>query len=57
MMAMAKYAAKQEKSGNDNGSGDNNGTNNEKVTVITGLCTLLLFNLMTFYFLYTTFIR
>lgn len=55
MMAMAKYAAKQEKSGNDNSSGDNNGTNNEKVTVITGLCTLLLFDLMTFYFLYTDF--
>ena len=45
MMLMARYAAKQEK----------NGGSNEKAVVITGLCSLLLFNLMNFYFLYTDF--
>lgn len=45
MMLMARYAAKQEKSGGSN----------EKAVVITGLCSLLLFNLMNFYFLYTDF--
>ncbi len=45
MLGIAKYSAKQEKDGN----------NNEKVMIITGIMTLLLFNAMTFYFLYTDF--
>ena len=51
MLAAARCAARQEKKGNDSGQPSN--TNNEKVTLITGLCVLLLFNLMSFYFLYT----
>ncbi len=45
MLEMAKISAKQEKSGK----------NNEKVTIITGLFSLVLFNAMTGYFLYTSF--
>lgn len=45
MLALAKYAARQEKGGK----------NNEKAVTITGLCCLLLFDLMCFYFLYTDF--
>ena len=45
MLAMARYAAKEEKSGQ----------NNEKVTLLAGIFSLLLFNAMTVYFLYTDF--
>ncbi|HIT66969.1 MAG TPA: DUF1648 domain-containing protein [Candidatus Merdisoma merdipullorum] len=45
MLAMGKYAAKQEGSGN----------NNEKVIIISGSLFLLLFNLLTLYFLYADF--
>lgn len=45
MLAMAGYAAKQEE----------NGKNNEKVCITTGIFTLLLFNAMNGYFLYTSF--
>lgn len=43
MLAMSKYSAKQEA----------HGRNNEKICVITGIVSLLLFNVMTYYFLYT----
>lgn len=45
LLAMAKIAAKQE----------NSGKNNEKVCIITGIATLIVFNAMTCYFLYTDF--
>lgn len=45
MLLMAKYASKQEKSGR----------NNEKICITAGLSTLVLFNGMTLYFLYTAF--
>lgn len=45
MLIITKYASKQEKGGN----------NNQKIGIITGILLLLLFNIMTFYFLYTDF--
>lgn len=45
MLVITKYASKQEK----------HGTNNQKIGIITGTLMLLLFNIMTFYFLYTDF--
>ena len=45
MLFMAKIAAKQE----------GEGKNNEKVTIMTGIVSLLLFNAMTGYWLYTDF--
>ena len=45
MLEMARISAKQE----------GQGKNNEKVTIVTGLLTLALFNAMTGYFLYTDF--
>ena len=45
MLAMAKYSAKHEESGK----------NNEKICIVTGIVSLLLFNAMTGYFLYTDF--
>lgn len=45
MLAIAKYAGKQEATG----------SNNEKVTIVAGIATLLLFNGLTFYILYTSF--
>ncbi|MFQ9923317.1 MAG: SdpI family protein [Beduini sp.] len=45
MLGMAKYSAKQER----------NGRNNENVCLVSGIGTLILFNAMTFYFLYTDF--
>lgn len=47
MLAMARYAAKREKSGN----------NNEKLCITTGIVSLILFNAMTGYFLFTDFNR
>ncbi len=45
MLIITKYASKQEKGGN----------NNQKIGIFTGILLLLLFNIMTFYFLYTDF--
>lgn len=45
MLIITKYASKQEKGGN----------NNQKIGNFTGILLLLLFNIMTFYFLYTDF--
>ena len=45
MLAMSKLSARQE----------GTGRNNEKVTIVTGLLSLALFNAMTGYFLYTDF--
>ena len=45
MLGMAKYSAKQEKTGK----------NNEKICIIAGICTLLIFNALTGYFLYIDF--
>jgi len=45
MLAVAKYASRQEK----------NGTNNEGVILVTGLFCMLLFNAMTLFFLYLDF--
>ena len=45
MLGMAKYTAKREE----------NGSNNEKICIITGLATLVLFNAMCGYFLYASF--
>lgn len=45
MLGMAKLASKQE----------GNGKSNEKVCLVTGIFSLLLFNAMTIYFLYTSF--
>lgn len=45
LLIMAKIAAKQESSGK----------NNENVCIITGIVTLIIFNVMTCYFLYTDF--
>lgn len=45
MLAMAKFSSKQEGSGK----------NNEKVCIVTGIMSLLIFNAMTVYFLYTDF--
>lgn len=47
ILIITKYAAKQEKDGN----------NNQKIGFITGILLLLLFNIMTFYFLYTDIIK
>lgn len=47
ILLVAKYAEKQEK----------NGTNNAKICLITGICTILLFNVLCYYFLYTSFIK
>ncbi len=45
MLIVTKYASKQEKVGN----------NNQKIGTLTGILSLLLFNVMTFYFLYADF--
>lgn len=45
MLAIAKLSSKQEE----------NGRNNEKVCIIAGIMLLLVFNTMTYYFLYTDF--
>ncbi len=45
MLVIAKYSSKQEGSGK----------NNEKVCIVTGIVSLILFNIMTGYFLYTDF--
>lgn len=45
MLVVTKFAAKQE----------NSGSNNEKVCITAGILGLVLFNAMTFYFLYTSF--
>lgn len=45
MVGMAKYAAKKEQSG----------TNNEKVTLIAGVTVLVIFNVMTYIFLYNAY--
>lgn len=45
MLIVTKYASKQEKVGN----------NNQKIGTLTGILSLLLFNIMTFYFLYADF--
>lgn len=45
MLGMAKYSVKHEKTGK----------NNEKVCIMTGIVSLVLFNAMTGYFLYTDF--
>lgn len=45
MLIITKYASKQEKAGN----------NNQKIGIFTGILLLLLFNVMTFYFLYADF--
>lgn len=45
MLVVAKYSGKQEE----------NVENNEKICITTGILTLLLFNAMTYYFLYTDF--
>ena len=45
MLGMARYSAKQEKTGK----------NNENVCIMTGIVSLILFNAMTGYFLYTSF--
>jgi uncharacterized membrane protein len=47
LLAMSKVAAKQEASGK----------NNENAVIITGIASLILFNIMTCYFLYTGFNR
>ncbi len=47
MLVMARLARKQEK----------NGENNEKVCIITGNVTLAMFNVMAYYFLYTSFLQ
>jgi uncharacterized membrane protein len=47
LLAMSKVAAKQEASGK----------NNENAVIITGIASLILFNIMTYYFLYTGFNR
>lgn len=45
MLIVTKYASNQEKAGN----------NNQKISTLTGMLSLLLFNVMTFYFLYADF--
>lgn len=45
MLGMARLAAKKEQSG----------SNNEKVTLIAGICVLVLFNVMTCFFLYNAY--
>ena len=45
MLIVTKYASNQEKVGN----------NNQKIGTLTGILSLLLFNVMTFYFLYADF--
>ena len=45
MLIVTKYASKQEKVGH----------NNQKIGTLTGILSLLLFNVMTFYFLYADF--
>lgn len=45
MLVMAKYGSKKEQNGN----------NNENVLIITGIVSLLFFNVMTGYILYTSF--
>lgn len=46
MLAMAKFSGKSE---------SNNNNNNENVTVIAGIVSLIVFNVMNYYFLYTDF--
>lgn len=45
MLGMAKYSAKHEETGK----------NNEKICIMTGIVSLVIFNAMTGYFLYTDF--
>ena len=45
MLALAKFSSKQEKQGKSN----------EKICILVGICFLLIFNIMTGYFLYTDF--
>ena len=45
MVGISKYSAKQEKQGK----------NNEKICIVAGIFLLLIFNVMTAYFLYTDF--